>query len=131
MKAQKNIPSRRVALQIFALPLEHASSNFCGSWVVLSRILDLFQPAQRHVRVDEVRVTADEPTPFLVSGHGNWASAELLDCGVHLVCVTLENAGKGIVGFLDLAYDDGLELTPRILKVEVGLLRLVCAYTCI
>jgi hypothetical protein len=74
--------------------------------MMLSRVLDLFQPAQRQIRVDEVRVAADETTPFLVSGHGNRPTAKLLDCGVHLVGFTLEDACKSIVGFLDLANDD-------------------------
>lgn len=74
--------------------------------MMLSRVLDLFQPAQRQIRVDEVRVTAHKTAPFLISGHGNRPTAKLLDCGVHLIRITFEDACKSIVGFLNLTYND-------------------------
>ena len=103
---EEYLPPRCVTLQILAFPLEHAGSDFRGSWMMLSRVFDLFQPAQRQIRINEVRITAHKTAPFLVSGHGNRSTAELLDCGVHLVRITLEDACKSIVGFLDLTDND-------------------------
>jgi hypothetical protein len=68
-----------------------------------------------------VGIAPNEPSPLLISRHSNWTTAELLDRCVHLVSITLEDTGKSIVGFLDLANNDGLELTPRILEIKVGL----------
>lgn len=73
---------------------------------MLARVLDFLEPTQWHLWVDKVRVALDEPGPFVVPGHGNWASAQLLDCVVYFVRIALQDVGECIVGFLDLAdYD--------------------------
>lgn len=91
---------------------------------MLSRIFDLFQPAQGQIGVNEMSVTADKTPPLLVSRHSNWSAAKLFDCRVHLICVALQDAGKSIVSFLDLANDDRLKLAPGVLQIEVGLEKL-------
>lgn len=126
-KARNDRPSGCVAFQVLALPFKHASPDLRGGRVMLARVLNVLQSAQWYVGVDKVGVAPDETSPLLVSGHSNWATAELLDSCVHLVSITLHDTGKSVVSFLNLADNDGLEFTPRVLEVEVRLRILVCA----
>ena len=91
---------------------------------MLSRVFDFFQSAQGQVRVDKVSIASNKTIPLLISRHSDRTAAKPLDCGIHLVCVALEDAGESIVGFLDFANNDRLKLTPRVFEVEVGLYRL-------
>jgi hypothetical protein len=104
--ARGYLPSGRVALQVFALPLQHAGPYFGGGWVMFAWVLNVFESAQRHVGVDKVWITLHKPGPLVVSGHGNWAGAELLNGGVHLVCVALQDAREGVVRLLHLTHDN-------------------------
>ena len=92
---------------------------------MLSRVLDFFQSAQGQVRVDEVSIAPNKTVPLLISRHSDRTATKLLDCGIHLVCVALEDASESIVGFLDLANNDRLKLASRVLEIEVGLCGLV------
>ena len=91
---------------------------------MLSRVFDFFQSAQRQVRVDKVSIASNKAIPLLISRHSDRAAAKLLDCGIHLVRVALEDAGESIVGFLYFANNDRLKLAPGVFEVEVGLYRL-------
>jgi hypothetical protein len=88
---------------------------------MLSRVFDFFQSAQGQVRVDKVSIASNKAIPLLISRHSDRTAAKLLDCGIHLVRVALEDAGESIVGFLDFANNDRLKLAPGVLEVEVGL----------
>jgi len=121
----RNIPSRSVALQVFALPFEHTGADLSSSWMMLARVLDILESAQRHVGVDKVRVALHELGPLMIARHGNGPAAKLLDSGVHLIGVALQDARKRVVRLLDLAHDNRLELASRVLKVEIRLLVLV------
>ena len=78
--------------------------------MVFAGILDILQSAQWHVGVDKVRVASNEFAPFEVARHGNWAVTQFLYRVVLLVGIALEDAGERIVGFLDFANDNRLEL---------------------
>lgn len=119
------LPSWCVRLEILALPLEHARSDLGGSRVVLARVLDIFQSAQRHVWVDEVRVASHKPAPFEIARHGNRAIAQPLYRVVLLIGIALQDGSKSVVGFLDFANDDRLEFAAGVFKVEVSLYTLV------
>jgi hypothetical protein len=88
---------------------------------MFARILDVFQPAQWHFRVDKVNIASNESAPLEITRHRNWASSQLLDCAIHLIRVALQDACKCIVGLLDLTNYDGFELAAGVLKVEIGL----------
>lgn len=103
MKVHSDLPARCVALQVLALPLQHACSDLSSSWVMLAGVLDVFQLAQRHIWIDEVRVALDKLGPLKISRHADWAAAESFHGRVHLVCVALQNAGESIVRFLNFA----------------------------
>lgn len=70
-----------------------------------------------------MRIASYESVPLLVPGHGNGATAQLLDCVVHFIRVSLHDAGKRIVRFLDFANYNRLEFASRVLEVQVGLAR--------
>jgi hypothetical protein len=89
--------------------------------VVSAGVGDILDATQRHVRCDEMRVVADESRPFLVLGHGDWATAKALDSPIGVIAFTLENARESIVGLLDLTHDDRLEFASGGLEVEVSL----------
>ena len=118
---RQDVPARAVRLEVLALALEHAGSDLACCGMVLTRVGDVLDATQWHVRRNEVRVVADESRPLLVLGHGDWATAEALNSLVGIVTFTLENARESVVGLLDLTDDDRLELTTGSLKVEVGL----------
>jgi hypothetical protein len=115
------LPAWRVRLEILALPLEHARPDLGGSRVVFSGVLDIFQSAQRHVWVDEVRVASHKLAPLKIARHGNRTTAQFLNRVVLLVGIALQDTSKSIVGFLNFADDNRLEFAARVLKVEVSL----------
>jgi len=115
--AHNRLPSGRIALQVFALPFEHTGPDLSSGWVVLARVLDIFESAQWHVWVDKVRVTSHESTPFVVPRHCNRSSAQLFDSVVHFICITLQDASEGIVCFLDFADDNRFKLTAGVLQI--------------
>jgi len=117
-----NVPSGCIALQILALPLEHTGPYLGSSWMVLARVLDLFEPSQRHVWIDEVGIAPHESTPLMVPGHRNRASAQFLDGVISFVGVTLQDACKSVVSFLNLTDYDRFKFATGILEVEVGLI---------
>lgn len=119
------LPSWCVRLEILALPLEHARSDLGGSRVVLAGVLDVFQSAQWHIWVDEVRVASHKPAPFEIARHGNRAIAQPLYRVVLLIGIALQDGSKSVVGFLDFANDDRLEFAAGVFKVEVSLYTLV------
>jgi hypothetical protein len=71
-KTRKHPPAWRVALQILALALQHASAHFCCCRVEFTRILDVFDFAKRCVCADEVRVFVYKAGPFQVFWNGDW-----------------------------------------------------------
>jgi hypothetical protein len=89
--------------------------------VVFAWVLNVFESAQGHVGVDKVWIALYEPGPLVVPRHSDGASAKLFDRRVHLVCVALQDGCEGVVGLLYLANDNGLELAPRVLEVEISL----------
>jgi hypothetical protein len=89
--------------------------------MVLARIADLLDAAERQTGVDEVRVTRDELVPLLIFRQGDGTGAEGLDGVVSIVTLALEDSSQRIVRLLDLANYNGLELATRALKVEVCL----------
>jgi hypothetical protein len=120
-----DLPSGCVALKVFALPFQHTSSNLCSSRMMFARVPNVLEPAQRQVRVDKVRIAPHKPAPLLISGHSKGTGAKLLDSGVHLVGVTLQDARKCVVCFLDFANDDRLQFTARVFEIKIGLVRSV------
>ena len=77
--------------------------------------------AQWHPRIHEVLVVTDKSIPLGVLRHHNGPGAEAFDRLVRFVGLALENACVGIVGFLNLADHDRLELSARVFQVEEGL----------
>ena len=100
------LPARRVTLEILALPLKHASSNFGSSWRILPRVMDLVWSADRHPRVDKVFIFAHKCIPFVVLSHGNRPGPKILDRFVSIIGLSLECAGQRVVSLLNLADDD-------------------------
>jgi hypothetical protein len=92
---------------------------------MFARVPNVLEPAQRQVRVDKVRIAPHKPAPLLISGHSKGTGAKLLDSGVHLVGVTLQDARKCVVCFLDFANDDRLQFTARVFEIKIGLVRSV------
>jgi hypothetical protein len=95
-----DLPSGRVALQVLALPLQHASSNLSSGWVMLAGVLNVFQLAQRHIWVDKVRVAFNELGPLEIPGHCNRTAAKPFYGRICLICVALQDAGERIVCLL-------------------------------
>ena len=93
--------------------------------MVLAGVLDVFQSAQWHIWVDEVRVASHKPAPFEIARHGNRAIAQPLYRVVLLIGIALQDGSKSVVGFLDFANDDRLEFAAGVFKVEVSLYTLV------
>jgi hypothetical protein len=122
---RQDIPAWTVRLEILALALKHTSADLGCGWVVSARVGDVLNTTKRHVRRNEVRVGADKRRPFLVLGHGDWATAKGLNCLVRIVAFALEDSSKSVVSFLDLADNNRLELTARGFEIEVGLVKLV------
>lgn len=121
MKKEKDVPSGGVALQVFALPLEQAGPDLLGRVVILSGVVDLLRGALGDVRIDQPVVLNDEVGPLVILGHGDGPDTQLVDGRVGRVGLPLENTGVGIVGLLDLADDDGLELSTRAFQITVCL----------
>lgn len=72
-------------------------------------------------RVNEMLILLNKAVPLMVLGHGNWASAKVVNSRISCICLTFQNTSIGIVGFLDLAYNDCFEFPPRGFEVEIGL----------
>lgn len=93
--------------------------------MVFSGVLYVFQSAQRHVWVDEVRVAPHKPAPLEIARHRNRTIAQLLYRVVLLIGIALQDTSKSIVGLLYFTNNDGFEFAARVLKVEVRLFTLV------
>lgn len=93
--------------------------------MIFAGILDVLEFAQWQVGVYKVRIASHELAPFEVTGHGNWAIPQSFNRVVLLISFALENAGKSIVGLLDFANNNRLELATRVFNVKVGLSRSV------
>jgi hypothetical protein len=119
--SEDDLPSSCVALEIFALSLEHASFNLGGCRVVSAGVIDVFQSAHRNIGVDEMGVMKDESVPLEVSGHPNGSTAEPVNRGIDLIGVSFQDARKCVVRFLNLANNDGLQLSARVLEIEISL----------
>lgn len=89
--------------------------------MVPPRIIDVLRGAHRQRGVDELVVAAHKVRPLAVLGHADGARTQLVDGAVRGVGLALEDRGVGVVCLLDLAYDDGLQLAARRLKVQVCL----------
>lgn len=89
--------------------------------MVFPWVFNVFQSAQRHVRVDEVWIALDKSDPLVVPGHGNRTGTKLLDSRVYFVRIAFQDASERIIGFLDFANDNRLQFAPRVLEIEIGL----------
>ena len=106
-----NVPSWGVILQILALPFEHSAPDFDGGGMILARIFDVGNLANRVARIDHLVVVCDKSVPLRIFGQAEWAFLELLCSVERMGGFTIEDASQDCVGFLDLAYNNGLELT--------------------
>lgn len=116
-------PACCVALEIFALALQEPGANLLGGNVILTGIMNLLWGTDGDGGINNLIVVGHKVNPLLILGHGYGAIAELLDDVVGVVCLALEDSGVSIVGLLDLANHNGLELAARGLEVEIGLRR--------
>lgn len=89
--------------------------------MIFARVGDILHVSERNSWIDYVVGLGDERIPLMILGHRNRPHTELFDGVVSLVGFPFENAGIRIVGFLDLANNNGLEFAPRVLQIEVCL----------
>ena len=89
--------------------------------MVFARVADVLHVPNRDPWVHKVVTLCNEMVPFMVLGHRHWARPKLIYSIIRRVCFPFEDAGVGIVSFLDLANDNGLELAAGVLKVQVCL----------
>lgn len=120
-----DLPSWRVALQVLALPLQHTSPNLNSSWVMLARVFNILQPAERHVGVHKMSIVSHKSTPLMIPGHRYGARAQPLNSVVHLVGIALQDCRKRVVCFLDFSNDNGFKLPARVFKIQISLRGLV------
>lgn len=111
-----------VTLEILRLTLEKPGPNFLAREMITSWIVDVLGGSYWNVGIHELVVLFDEIGPFVVLWHGNRTSAKFVDGIVCSVCVSLQNARIRIVRLLDLANDDRLQFSTRVLKVQVCLI---------
>src|SRR5699024_3367115 len=77
--------------------------------------------SERNSRIDHLVRVGDKCIPLVISGHRNGTHSKLLHGVIGFISFSLENAGICVVGFLDLANNNRLELTPGVLQIEVSL----------
>lgn len=77
-QVQRYVPPRCVVLQIFALSLEHTTSDLNRSWVVLAWVRDVRNLADRVSRIDHLLVIGNKVVPLEVLGHCQGTFLELL-----------------------------------------------------
>ena len=83
--------------------------------------MNLLWRSQRDAWVNKLIIVGYEVNPFLVLGHGDGPVTEFLNDAVSVIRLSLQNAGVGIIGLLDLTNDNGFELSARALEVEICL----------
>lgn len=115
------IPSGCVALEIFALALKKSSPDLLAGIVVPPRILDLLRRPHWQLGVHELRVSLDKADPFIVLGHRDRPCSQLINSVVSRVGFSLEDASVGIVGLLDLAYNNRFQLPTGRFEVQICL----------
>jgi hypothetical protein len=76
--------------------------------MVLARKVDLLGRTERNARINNLVLVGDKVNPFLVLGHGNRAVAKLSNKAKGIFSFTLQDAGVGIVGLLNLTDNNGL-----------------------
>ena len=96
--------------------------------MVSAGVGNVLNATKRHVGRNEVRVASDERRPLLILRHGDWAAAQALDRLVSVIALALEDACKCVVGLLDFADNNRLELAAGSFKVEVSLVTSVNIY---
>lgn len=116
-----NLPAWCVALQVLALAFQHAGSHFCSSGMIPTWVGDILHVAERHARIDHVIGAGNERVPFVVLRHPNRTRAQFIDGVVGLVGLTFKDAGICVVGLLDFAHHNGLELATGVFQVKVCL----------
>lgn len=124
-KGEENLPAGCVALEVLALALQQACTDFLSRQMVLTRVVDLLWSSERHGRVHDSVLVGDEVNPFLVLGHGNGTFAKVANNVEVVLSLALQDTSIGVVSLLDLANHDGLEFAARAFEVEICLRQLV------
>lgn len=125
MGTSMDSPSRRIALQVFALALQVPGSDLCCCRLMLARVMHILETSQRNVWAQEMRILLDPRNPFSVLGHGDRASLEVFESADSRIGLTLQNASVRIVCLLNLANYNRLELASGTFEVEVGSVQVV------
>lgn len=111
------LPSWSVALQIFALPLEHTRFNLACCGVVFAWIGDIFDSADWEPRINEVFVIVDKSVPFTIFWHGKRARLKLFKHVICFIGFSLDNPSICTVSLLDFTYNNRLKLPTRTFKI--------------
>jgi hypothetical protein len=111
------LPAGCIALQILALPLKHAGSNFSRSRMILARVGDVFHVPERNAGVDQFIGIGDEVVPFVIMRHGYGSCPELLHGVISLIGLSLEDTGIRIVRLLYLTDDNRFKFATGVFQV--------------
>lgn len=113
-----HLPARSITLEVLALALQHPSPDFGSCWMALARIGDALHIPERNSRIDELCCASDKLVPLVILGHGYWTRLELLGGVKSFIGFASKDASIGIVCFLDLAHNNPLQFTTRVLQVQ-------------
>jgi hypothetical protein len=111
-------PARSITLEILALALQHPSPDFGSSWMTLAKVGDALHIPERNPGVNELICVGDKLVPLVILGHGDRTRLKLLNSVKSFIGFTSEDTSISIVCFLDLAHDNPLQFTTRILQVQ-------------
>lgn len=87
-------------------------------------IRDILKAADRYPRVNELFAFCNEVVPFMVFGHRDGTSSELLYSIQGDVRLALQDTSIGIICLLYLANYDCLEFTTGIFQIQICLVRI-------
>lgn len=102
----KDLPSRRIALEIFAFAFEESGTDLLRRDMVLSWVMNLLCGSQGNRWIDELIIASHEVDPFLVFRHGDWALAKFSGDVVSIVGLSLKDTSICIVRLLNFSHND-------------------------
>jgi hypothetical protein len=91
--------------------------------VIASRVADVLCLSDWYIWIHKLVVFLDEEGPFVVLWHGDGSDAELFYRFISGIGLPLQDSGVRVVCFLDLADNDGLQLSSGGLQIQVRLRR--------
>ena len=115
------LPPWGVVLQILALPLQHAASNFHGCGMILSRVDDMGDLSEGNSWIDHLIVVRGEHVPFVIFFHCKRTFLQFFCRVVVFIGLAAEDTSQNVVRFLDFTNNNGLQLAAGCFQIEIRL----------